>query len=568
MGPVFAFELRQQLRSHVFWIVFAISALMVAGALWIPDLRVGLSATGSVNGVAAILRTHLVWTLFYMFTAAALSADAVLRDDTTGFAPIIRSTPIRRCNYLLGRFFGAYAATIICFFSVPAAMIVAGLSIELAGPETPMAYVYAFLVFAIPNLFTSAVLFFVLTTSLRSLLGALIGAVGLLSLYGLGAGGDPGGWTPLLEPFGFTALADATKGWTVLEKDARLPELAGMLLLNRLLWIALSGAGLAMLVLIPRRRWRSVDALAPPPPAEARPSAWLMPRLPHPIHDRFTFFRQGVARTRLELRQLLSTPAFAVLLLLGLGNAAATNWQLFSNHPAAGSREVIATLIDAFDLVPLVVAIFFAGELSWNEREHRIQELIGATPAPDSALLLPKACALALALLALGLASAGPVLLVAPLRGAAAPAALDLLLCYVIPKWFDWLLLGVLALFLQSLAPNKLAGWGLIVLYLIASLALEQMGFTDPLYRYGSYPGFPLPEPLSGAQGTLTYRLYWSAFAVLLTLVAFCLRARGQQDGLGVRLRDLPRRLRGKTGLAAAGAAFTFLAAGLLLAVR
>ena len=102
MLPVFAFELRQQLRSHVFWIVFAISGLMVAGALWIPELRVGLSATGSVDGVGAILRTHLVWTLFYLFTAAALSADAVLRDDLTGFAPIIRSAPIRRRDYLLG----------------------------------------------------------------------------------------------------------------------------------------------------------------------------------------------------------------------------------------------------------------------------------------------------------------------------------------------------------------------------------------------------------------------------------------------------------------------------------
>lgn len=568
MLPVFAFELRQQLRSHVFWIVFAISALMVAGALWIPELRVGLSATGSANGVGAILRTQLVWTLFYMFTAAALSADAVLRDDLTGFAPIIRSTPIRRRDYLLGRFLGAYAATIICFLSVPAAMLLAGLSIQPAGPIMLMTHVYAFLVLAVPNLFTGAALFFVLATALRSLLGALLGAVALLSLYGLGVGGETGGWRSLLEPFGFTAIAEATAGWTNIEKDARLPAPAGTLLLNRLLWITLSCAALAMLVLAPQRKWRRAATRAAPLPEKDRPSAWLPSRLPKPRHNRFTFMRQAIARTRLELHQLLSTPAFAVLLLLGLGNAAATNWQLFSDDPDAGTREVIATLIDAFDLVPIVVAIFFAGELSWNEREHRIKELIGATPAPNVALLLPKTFALALALLALAVASAGPALAVPTLRGAASPAVPDLLLWYVIPKWFDWLLLGVLALFLQSVAPNKLAGWGLIVLYLIASLALERMGLTNPIYRYGSYPGFPLPEPLSGAEGALPYRLYWSAFALLLTVLAYALLARGQQDGLGVRLRDAPRRLRGKSGLAAAGAALTFLAVGAFLSVR
>ena len=197
-----------------------------------------------------------------------------------------------------------------------------------------------------------------------------------------------------------------------------------------------------------------------------------------------------------------------------------------------------------------------------------MEELIGATPAPEAALLLPKIFALALALLALAVASAGPALAIPPLRGAAAPPVPDLLLWYVLPKWFDWLLLAILALFFQSLAPNKLAGWGLIVLYLIISLALERMGFTDPLYRYGSYPGFPLPEPLSGAVGTLPYRLYWSACALLLTAFAYVLLRRGQQDDLGTRLRNAPRRLGGGTGWAAAGAALTFVAMGAFLAIR
>jgi len=81
-------ELRQQLRGRVFWIVFAISAVMVAGSMIIDELRVGLVDQGSRRGAAAIVRTHLVWSLFFLFTCAALVGEAVLRDRMTGFADV------------------------------------------------------------------------------------------------------------------------------------------------------------------------------------------------------------------------------------------------------------------------------------------------------------------------------------------------------------------------------------------------------------------------------------------------------------------------------------------------
>jgi ABC-type Na+ efflux pump permease subunit len=44
-------ELRQQLRSHVFWIVFAVSLLMVLGAAAIDALRLD-AASGLGSGAA------------------------------------------------------------------------------------------------------------------------------------------------------------------------------------------------------------------------------------------------------------------------------------------------------------------------------------------------------------------------------------------------------------------------------------------------------------------------------------------------------------------------------------
>jgi len=549
------FELRQQLRSHVFWIVFAISFLMVAGALNVEALRVGISAE---RGAALIVRTHLVWSLFYMFTAAAFAGDAVLRDEASGFDPIMRAAPVRPRERLLGRFLGSYAATALCFLSVPAALLIwsgLGADLRLVGIIG-----YALVVLALPNLLVSLAVFFALAAAVRSLIGAMLGAVALLALYGVGQGGGSG--LTLAEPFGFAAWAEAASGWSDAGSATELPEVKGVLLANRLLWAGISLTLVAAMATVsgkprPKRIRVASPEQVPASAPHARP-------LPNPVHGPSTAIRQFAARTAFELRQTLFSPWFTILLLLGLGNAAATIWQLLSTNPAAGPDAIVAALIDAFDLVPIVVAIFFAGELVWSEREHRIQDLVGAAPLPNAALFIPKLVALALALVSLALAGMSAALAVPPVLGQAAPSFSDLLAWYVVPRSFDWILIGILALFFQALAPNKLAGWGLMVLYLIGSLALEQIGYRDPLYRYGTYPGYPLPEALSSASGTDVYRLYWGAFALLLATLAVTFLSRSGEHALPTRLRLATRSLKGPTGLAAAAFLLAFLLTGLM----
>lgn len=547
LASITMFELRQQLRSHVFWMVFAISALMVAGALWVPELRVAISGDERVDAAETVLRTHLLWSLFYMFTAAAFVADAVLRDEITGFAPIIRSAPVGWRAYALGRFGGAFAATLICFVSVPAAtlLILLDPATSRAG-LTGSAFVTGFFLVGVPNLFLSAAVFFLLSTWSRSMLGTLVGAVALLGLYGVGV--EPGGgkaWA-VLEPFGFAAL----------ERAKGEPSL---LLLNRALWIAVGLVGIGLV------------ALAPPPRplqkggrVELEASVPLLAKvgLPLPSFGPATAARQFAARAGFELRQLLLAPSFLVLLILGLGNAAATIWRLVSADPSAGAEGVVAALIDAFDLVPIVVAIFFAGELAWNEREHKVDELIGASAVPNAALLAPKLLALGVALLGLAVASAGAAVAVPGLFGSEGPTVAELVSWYILPRTFDWLLIGALALFLQAVSPTKLAGWGLMVIFLVATLAFDQAGFRDPIYHYGRYPGSPLPPALSGGEGTGWYRLYWGALAVLLVVLANAAFARSRQNG---GFANPMARLRGAPGWLATGAGLTFVVLGALL---
>lgn len=106
------YEFRQQLGGRIFWIVFMISMLMVTGSMAIDDLRVGLSDHGARTGSGAIVQTHLVWTLFFLFTAAAFVGEAGVRDEVSGFANLVRATTVNRRRYALGRFLGALFAVL------------------------------------------------------------------------------------------------------------------------------------------------------------------------------------------------------------------------------------------------------------------------------------------------------------------------------------------------------------------------------------------------------------------------------------------------------------------------
>lgn len=534
-GQLAWLELRQQLRGHVLWIVFSVSLLMVLGAAAIDALRLDAAATLG-SGPGLIVRVHLIWTLFYLFTAAAFVADAVIRDDQTRFAPLVQATAVPRRTYVLARFAGACAALCLCFMSVPAALLTApllpGTDPAWAPPFSPGTYAFALLVLAIPNLLISAALFFALATASRSLTGCFLGAVALLTLYGLQQGGSQAGpLLQLVEPFGFAATG-ANPGTF---------HLTPVLAANRLLWAALALLALWLGLRLYLRRPKGLSPREPKQPA-ATPAARALPPLASPSSGRSVRVVQLKVRIGHELRQAMFTLPFAVLLALGAIGAAANLWPLAQR--GAGTPELTVALIQSFQLVPAIVALFFAGELVWSERAPRMNGIIGAAPAPPALLMLAKFVAMALMLFTLALATAATL---AALQIAAGrpPDPAVLIGGYILPKSFDWLLFGILAMFLQVLAPSKFAGWGLLVLYMIGGLALDQAGLDDPLYRYAAYPGAPIPPALSGASDVTAYRLLWGGAA--LVMLAASLSLAGRTAGLRLRRRKSERSARQST---------------------
>jgi aminopeptidase N len=586
------FELRYQLKSPVFWVVAIIFFLLTFGAATIDQIRIGGGGNIHKNAPFAIAQTHLILSIFYMFVTTAFVANVVVRDDETGFGPILRSTRIRKFDYLYGRFTGAFLAAAISFLAVPLAIFIGSfmpwIDPERLGPNVPQAYLFAYFGLALPSILLTSALFFALATITRSMMWTYVGVVAFMVLWIIAnIALDKPEFEKIAaygEPLGTTAYGLATKYWTASERNSVVPPLAGALLFNRMLVIVLSVGFLTLAYSL--FRFQSADLSGQSKAkrgkvktgkaeVDAAPVLTTGP-LPQPKFDRATAWAQLMVRTRLDMGQVFKSPAYFVLLFLGLANAMGALWFATDAGRYGGviypvTRVLLSPLLGAFGLIPMIIAIYYSGELVWRERERKTHEIIDATPVPDWAFVAPKTLAIALVLVSTLLVSVFAAILSQVFHGYFKLELDKYLIWYVLPQAVDWILLAVLAVFLQAISPHKFIGWGLMVIYLVTTITFVNLGFESKLYNYGSTTETPFSD-MNGLGkfwiGAWWLRAYWTAFALVLLVLAYGLWRRGTESRLLPRLRRLPLRLNGGAGLLMGGALVAFVGLGAFIYVN
>jgi len=468
-AKIAAFELRYQLRQPVFAVVALIFFLLVFGSVTVDQISIGSGGNIHKNSPQAIAETSLIMTLFFMFASTAFVANVVVRDDETGFGPIIHSTRVRKFDYLFGRFTGAFLAVALAFLAVPIGIFVGSLmpwvDAETLGPNRLADYAFAYFWLALPGLFLVSAIFFALATLTRSMMTTYLGVAGFLVLYVVfnAVTRDPElrKVAAYLEPFGLAAYGSAVRYFTAAEANTIRPAIEGALLYNRLIWVGIAIAMLALAFYVfrfeasgIRDKGRSPGPLTFPHP--------LAGRLPAPSFGAHAGWTQLFWRMRFEMGQVFKSPAFIVLLFMGLFNAMGG---LFLDAEVGGSalypvtKWVITTLNGAFTFMVLIIAIYYSGELVWRDRDRKTHEIIDATAAPDWSFILPKTLALVLVLMATLAISALAGISVQLIKGFTDIQIGKYIFWYILPNAIDWTLIGVLAIFLQAISPHKFIGW-------------------------------------------------------------------------------------------------------------
>ena len=183
----FKFELREQLRSPLLWLMAVLFALLGFGAASSDAVQIGGGLGNVYRNAPTVIATFMaVFTLLGMLVITMFISSALLRDFEQGTADLFFASPIRKRDYLIGRLAAALAASFIVYVVIACGIFIAQFMpwIDAArlGPVSLQPYLWAFAVFVIPNLLFTGALLALLAAVTRSILWVYIGVIAFFVL--------------------------------------------------------------------------------------------------------------------------------------------------------------------------------------------------------------------------------------------------------------------------------------------------------------------------------------------------------------------------------------------------
>src|SRR5690606_21161775 len=109
----FRFELREQLRSPLLWLLALLLALMAFGAASSDAIQIGGSIGNVHRNAPVVIATWMtMFTLIGMLIVTIFVTAALLRDFEQGTSELFFASPIRKRDYLAGRIGAAFVASL------------------------------------------------------------------------------------------------------------------------------------------------------------------------------------------------------------------------------------------------------------------------------------------------------------------------------------------------------------------------------------------------------------------------------------------------------------------------
>lgn len=556
LRAIAGFELKVQVKSPLFAILFVI-LFTLTFAMITGDPADGFGASTSVkwNSPYVVMMCLLMMSLFSTLTTAALVVNSIHRDFELNTDALFFSRPVAKWQYMGGRFLGSFLAGMLIFAGVCLATLLGSFAPwipkEHLGPIEIFPYLYSIAVLVLPNLLFAGALFFAVAALTRSLMATYTSIVGTVVFYSLAnvlaEDTEMQALAAMLDPFGVRAAVLATQYWTVFEKNSQVIPLEGLFLWNRLVWL---GVALACLALAYARfnfttgKGRGKER-ATRKPTDATPVRGAVP-LPR-VRPSFSSAAQFAAIVKLEALGTVKSIPFMILLVCGIalvvGNTFDGGW-LGASYPV--TREMADVIRSAFSVFALLIAAFYAGDIVWRERTLKLNEVSDAMPVPTWLQWTAKFTSLLLVILS--------TVVLAILSTIAVQVAdgyhnfeLALYAKSVLGLFGTRLaLIAGLAFLMQIFFNHKLAGLIGISVYFVLNLLLPTMGLERLFYRFASNPPYAYSD-MNGyghfSAPLFWTTLYWILFVALLFGVGHLFWVRGTETGLRQRLRIARGRL-------------------------
>ena len=193
----------------------------------------------------------------------------------------------------------------------------------------------------------------------------------------------------MLDPFGGNALGFLTQYWTPFQRNMQLVPFTGVLVWNRMLWLAIGAVVLGLTYVRFSFSYAPGKAKRQPQPADAAtttPFNAAAQTLPQ-THPTFLFadsLRELLLLTRLQFAETVKSVFFAVLVLAGAIFAILTDIGVnnpFSTPVYPVTWRMLEQGGAGFSLFILAIVTFYSGELVWRERDAGLAQIMDALPS-------------------------------------------------------------------------------------------------------------------------------------------------------------------------------------------
>jgi hypothetical protein len=587
---ILSFELKYKFSRpavYIYWgILFGITFLLVNAFSGLID---GVSVSiGGMGGKVYTNSPFVIYTLTSGFSfmalilLPALIGSSIYRDYESNAHALLFSYPIKKFGYLGGRFLGGFVAALFVLssigFGIWLASLMPYLNRDFFGDNMFMAYVNPYLTTVIPNIFIVGVIIFAVAAISRNLLATYLGCIALLVLYGVSGSliSDIENVTisSLIDPFGGTSFETLTKYWTVTEKNEQLIPFTKLLLLNRVIWLGFA-AGLFSILIAKFKFTQNVFQL------KFRKNSRLIFANVNPVfkvlklklpkvNQQFNAsskFKQLIRLIKFETINLIKNPYFLGILVTGIlfvFMGAAQIGKMYGTTTYPVTYQVIEILGSSFQLYVLIIITFLSGEIVWNERSFRVNEIIDAMPIPTWTIYTSKLSALISVQVILMF-----IIMIIGIISQAIMGYYNFEVGLYIKglfgiKLIDYILLCFLAFIIHTLVNNKYLGHFVMILYYVFSIFMNSLGLEHNLYSYSSDPGI-IYSDMNGyghfVGPFIIFKIYWIVFAIILAILSNLMWVRGNENNFTKRFILLRQRLNTTTKIGLA--AFIIIFAGL-----
>jgi ABC-2 type transport system permease protein len=557
---IFAFELKYRKARAANYVYFAIMFLLCFAAVTSDVVQIG-GAVGQVkeNAPIVIAQMILIMSVFFTLISSAIMGVAVLRDFEHNTEAILFSTPIKKFNYLMGRFWGSFVVLLLVATSLPIAFMIGDIwptrEADRLLPFNLITYWQPFFLFVVPNMFFTGAIFFASGALSRKSIVIYTQGILLLVLYlasqSMLRDLEQKEIASMIDPFGVRAFNFYTEYWTPGERNTLQIPLDGSILYNRLIWM---GVGVLILVITHFAFKFNVvqNSIFKPKPVKEekqliRSESVVIP-VARQIVSGYTYIKQFFKLTFFYFKMVFREIPFIAIVVAGMLlmflNAINLN-ELYGTKSYPTTYSILG-LLSGFNLFFIIITVLYTGELVWKERAVKLNLIIDAMPMPDFIQLVSKFVGLILVycVLLFGLIVCGVIIQASYgyykfelgiYFGSLYTETLAFLVLYTL-----------LSIFIQVMVNNKFLGFAVSIAFFVMVLFFSQIGLEHPLFQFGN-----------GSLGTYSdmnvyghfvtpftwFQVYWFAFVVVLFAIAVVFSVRGSEAVMNMRWKSGKLRL-------------------------